>query len=463
MRFNLILSLLLCTCSSAIAAPRPHIILFIADDYTARDCGPYGASDVRTPNLDELAKQGLRFDSAFAASPTCTPSRCAIYTGLYPFRNGAHANHSLINDGIRTLPHYFKELGYRVVLAGKTHIGPRESFPFEYLPKSNLMPPGKKHVLWTDLNTAAVDDLLATHDHQRPLLLIVASHSPHVYWPDNNGYDPKKVQLTPDLLDTPETRADRCRYYTDVTHMDEQVGDVRSSMTRHGYGDALFIFTADQGAQWPFSKWNLYDAGIRAPLIVQWPGKVNQGGSTDALVSLIDLLPTLMELAGGAAPDHLDARSFAPVVVGALAGHRDEVYATNTGDGNMNRSPSRCVRTARYKYILNLKPDELFKTHISHGGGPDGEHYWKSWVALAETDPHAAQLVNRFHHRPAEELYDMQADPFEQHNLAADPAHAQQLAQLREKLKQWRLSQGEDLSKVPMPEDGRKGELRYAE
>src|SRR5688500_13681301 len=134
-------------------AARPHIVLFMADDFSWHDSQPYGATDVRTPNMAKLASQGMRFDRAFAASPTCTPSRAAVFTGTFPFRNGAHPNHSLIKEGVRTLPDYFKGLGYRVVLAGKTHVGPREQFAFEYLKGSNFMPSGKKHVLWTELDT----------------------------------------------------------------------------------------------------------------------------------------------------------------------------------------------------------------------------------------------------------------------------------------------------------------------
>jgi N-sulfoglucosamine sulfohydrolase len=445
-------------------APRPHVVFFMSDDHTWRDCGPYGAKDVRTPNLDRLARESMRFDAAFAPSPTCTPSRSAIYTGLYPFRNGAHANHSLVNDGLRTLPHNMKDLGYRVVLAGKTHVGPREAFPFEYLEGSNVMPPGKDHVLWTDLDTAMVEKLLASHDRdRRPLCLVVCSHSPHVYWPENDRYDPAEVHLPPYLLDTPETRVQRCRYYSDVTWMDRQVGDVLAALSKHGYADnTLFVYTADQGAQWPFAKWDLYDAGIRSPLLVRWPGKVRAGSTTAAMVSLVDLLPTFLEAAGGAAPETIDGRSFLPVLLGKSDRHRDEVFASHTGDGRMNRSPSRCVRTAKYKYILNLAPAERFKTHISDGQSADGLAYWNSWLRLAETDANAAKLVARFHGRPAEELYDARTDPYEQKNLAADPAHASALAGLREKLRAWRLRQGEDLSKVPMPEDARKGNVPYA-
>ena len=467
----LILVLLLVPASHASGAtgaqpggPRPHIVLFMADDYTWHDSGPYGAKDVRTPNLDRLAGESMRFDAAFAPSPTCTPSRSSIYTGLYPFRSGAHANHSLVNEGVRTLPHYMKDLGYRVVIAGKTHIGPRELFPFEYLAGSNVMPAGKNHVLWTDLDTAAVEKLLASHDRDaRPLCLVACSHSPHVYWPENAGYYPAQVALPPYLLDTPQTREQRCRYYTDVTWMDRQVGEVLAALSKHGYADnTLFVCTADQGAQWPFAKWDLYDAGIRSPLLVRWPGRVRPGSVTSAMVSLIDLLPTFIEAAGGAAPDTLDARSFVPVLLGKSDRHREEVFASHTGDGRMNRSPSRCARTAKYKYILNLAPHERFKTHISDGQNVDGLAYWNSWLRLAETDANAAKHLARFHRRPAEELYDVAKDPYEQHNLAADPAHAEALATLREKLKQWRLQQGEDLAKVPMPEDARKGNVPYA-
>ncbi|MGB7158690.1 MAG: sulfatase [Tepidisphaeraceae bacterium] len=447
-------------------ADRPDIVLFIADDYSWHDSEVYGATDVRTPNQSRLAREGMRFDRAIAASPTCTPSRSAILTGLFPYRNGAHPNHSLIKEGLRTLPDYFHELGYRVVLAGKTHIGPREQFAFEYLKGSNDMPAGKKHVLWTELDTTVIDKLLAEHDREKPLCLLVASHSPHVFWMDNDGYAPAKINVPPYLVDTPETRTMRAKYYTEVTHMDAQLGEVMASVEKHGFADnTLLMFTADQGAQWPMSKWTLYDAGIRAPLIVRWPGKVKPGSASVALVSLIDLLPTMLEAAGGAgaSPKDLDAKSFLQVLRGESESHREATFAINTGDRAMNRSPMRAVRTATYKYILNLKPETVFKTHITDAGGEDGLFYWRSWEKLAAGgDERAQRAIDGYRNRPAEELYDVEADPYELKNLANDPAHATALEDLRQKLKDWRLQQGEDLSRVPMPEDARMGEVRYA-
>jgi arylsulfatase A-like enzyme len=446
--------------SNALAAERPNIVIFIADDMSWHDCGPYGAKDVRTPSLDQLAQRSMKFDRAFAASPTCTPSRSAMFTGMYPVRNGAHANHSVIKPGVKTWPDYMKELGYRMVLAGKSHIGPRDQFAFEYLAGSNFMPTGKKEVLWTELSTPRIDGFLQSHDKKTPLCLIVASHSPHVFWLENKDYDPAKISLPPYLLDTPETRAARCKYYTDVTNVDKQVGDVRQSLAKHGFSNALFMFTTDQGAQFPFSKWTLYDAGIRVPLLIDWPGRVKEGTTSSAIVSLIDVLPTVIEAAGGTAPTEIDGKSFLPVLLGKSEKGRDEVFALNTGDKDMNRAPTRCVRTEKFKYIVNLAPEIPFTTHISKG--PGRKEYYDSWVKLAETDARAKEVVQRQEHRPAEELYDVEADPYELKNLAADPAHAETLNALREKVKQWRVQQGEDLNKVLMPEDGRSGEIRYA-
>jgi arylsulfatase A-like enzyme len=455
----------LMTAHAALAADprRPNIVLFIADDLTWHDVGPYGGTDVRTPHIDRLARESLKFEYAFAASPTCTPSRSALYTGLYPMRNGAHANHSLVNNGVVTLPTLMQKLGYHVALAGKSHIGPRPQFPFEYLDGANVMPPGKTGVLWTDLDTARVDRLLREHDRKQPLCLVVAAHSPHVYWLDNDGYDPATIKIPPYLLDTPETRRIRCKYYTDVTHMDEQLCAVRASLAAHGYADdTLFVFTADQGAQWPFSKWSLYDAGVRTPLLVHWPARVKPGTTTRAMVTLIDLLPTFLDAAGAQPPPDLDGRSFLPVLTGQSDRHRDEVFAAHTGDKEMNHAPMRAIRTPQYKYIKNLRPDVRYTTHISEGVAADGRDYWDSWLKRAATDPAAAKVIARYHDKSPEELYDLKADPYELNNLAADPAHAATLARLREQVRQWRLQQGEPPNSAPMPEDARTGQMRYA-
>jgi uncharacterized sulfatase len=171
----------------------------------------------------------------------------------------------------------------------------------------------------------------------------------------------------------------------------------------------------------------------------------------------------MMEAAGGKAPGDLDSRSFMPVLRGAAERADEFTYAVHTGDKDMNRTPMRSVRTAQFKYIQNLKPETRYTTHISDANGPDGKVYWDSWTRLAKTDKHAAEVVQHYRHRPAEELYDVAADPYELKDLATDPKYAETLKELRENLNAWRVKQGEDLNKIPMPEDARHGEIPYAQ
>src|SRR5262249_4448240 len=177
-----------------------------------------------------------------------------------------------------------------------------------------------------------------------------------------------------------------------------------------------------------------------------WPGKIKPGTTSDALVSWIDILPTCLEAAGGRPPDGLSGRSFLGVLRGAKAAHRARVFVTHTGDGGMNRYPLRAARTRHWKYIRNLAPAGEHHTHVDKGANPeaDGRTYWDSWVAKAKTDPGAAALVRRYHTRPAEELYDLAADPHELKDLAADPAHADTLKALRADLDAWMKGQGDE-------------------
>ena len=440
---------------------RPNVVLFIADDLTATDIGPYGNRVVRTPHLDSLARESVRFTRAFAGSPTCTPSRGVMYTGLQPFRNGAHANHAPTRPGTRSIVQHLEPLGYRVALAGKLHVGPREVFPFEYVPESNVPEPGHERdgVLYTDLNVTAVDRWLAGVERDRPFALVVADHSPHVVWPDSAEYDPAQVDVPANHVDTPRYRAARARYYSDVTKMDRNVGAVLASLRRRGLLErTLFVFVADQGAQWPFAKWGLYDDGIRAPLLVRWPGVTRPGATSDALVSLADLLPTFLAAAGAPAPAGLDGRSLAPLLRGQATPHHDAVFATHTGDREFNRTPMRMLRTARYKYILNLAPETRYSTHMDRARDHDGgREYWPSWLEASFRDEHAAAMLWRYHTRPAEELYDLQEDPHELRNLAARPEHASRLAELRARLATWRATQGDTATGAEPIVEGQRG------
>jgi arylsulfatase A-like enzyme len=389
----------------------------------------------------------------FAASPTCAPSRSVLWTGLYPAQNGCMKNHTICRSDITALPTYLRQLGYRVVLAHKFHAKPRkEVFNFEYI-QADLPRNPKHHRTYRreGLNTNDVDKFLAEHTREKPntpLCLIVGDSSPHVTWEPNKIYDPAKLKLPPFIVDTKLTRKAMANYYQDITTMDIRVGKIRLMLKKYGIQDnTLFIYTSDQGSEWPHSKWTLYDAGINVPFIAVWPGKVKSNSACDAMISFVDITPTFIDIAGGRRPKDSDGKSFLNILPGKAKTFRKHIYASHTGDGNMNACPQRCVRDSRYKYILNLNPGRTWTTHFTKVPGIPESHkqVWDTWVEKGRTDNDAAKIVDINENHPPEELYDIHADPYELNNIAAIQQMRPILLNMREKLKKWLATQGETM------------------
>ena len=415
----------------------PNVVVFIADDLGWADCSIYGGRDVAMPALERVARAGLTFTHAFVNSPSCAPSRAALLTGLEPARNGAMANHARPRADVKRWPAYFKELGYETVAIGKTaHYAQVQQYGFDHV--SHF----KYH---EDDCVGAAVKWLAERKSEKPLCLIVGTNWPHVPWPRETGrIDPAKVTLPANTVDTQETRQARARYLAAVGNMDRDLGLTYDAARKHLGENTVFVFTADHGSQFPFGKWNCYDAGVRAPLVVVWPGKVKAGSTSGAMVMWTDLMPTLLEASGGKAAEGLDGRSFLPVVLGKAEAHREQVFFTHSADGQMNRYPMRAMRTREWKYVRNLDPAAEHHTHIDLGKpGADGREYWDSWVIAAKADAAAAAIVRRYHTRPAEELYDLAADPDERRNLAGEAGQAVRLAEMRKLVDEWMKGQGD--------------------
>ncbi len=416
-------------------ARRPDIVLFLADDLGWADCSIYGGKDVATPNMERLARDGMTFTNAFVASPSCAPSRAALLTGLYPMRNGAMLNQTRPHEGIKLWPAYFQELGYEVAAIGKTaHYAQVTGYGFDHI---------SNYTYHDDKCVEAAVDWLGRRRSSKPLCLIVGTNWPHVPWPPKPALAPADVSLPPNLVDTPATRQARTRYAHAVANADRDLGLVYDAVRKSLKGNPLFLFSSDHGSQFPFGKWNNYDAGLRTPLIVAQPGRIKPGSKSDALVSWVDILPTCLEVARGSAPANVSGRSFLGVLHGESERHRDKVFASHSGDGSMNRYPIRSVRTGEWKYIRNLDPMSEHHTHVDKASGGDGRDYFSSWVERAQSDPAAAAIVARYHHRPAEELYHLGTDPWERHNLAAEPRQSAALINLRGELESWMKGQGD--------------------
>lgn len=437
-----IIVLLTFTCRWATAA-QPDIVVFLTDDFSQLDGSPYGETVIKTPNMQRLADGGMTFTRAYVASPSCAPSRAALLTGLMPARNGAEANHSKPRPDIKKWPAYFQELGYEVAAFGKvSHYKHTMDYGFDHFAHDGF----HEHVAIE----AAVDFLKNRRkEGAKPLCLMVGSNWPHVPWPTENlGYDPKQLRLPSGSIDTLETRNWRARYAAAVTNADNDLGRIMEASREYLGQNALFMFTADHGAQWPFGKWNCYESGVCVPLLVAWPGVIEPGSRSAAMVSWIDFLPTLVELAGGKAPKDIDGRSFLSVLRRESTEHRQRIYTTHSNDNRMNVYPSRSVRDEHWKYIRNLHPEFAFTTHIDIVAGGLGQRaFFSTWEAAAMVDPQAKAILQRYHQRPAEEFYDLSVDPHEQHNVAGDPQHAQRLSELRTELDQW-MSLQRDTGKV---------------
>ena len=433
-----LLAIVLSLCTMCVAADvgPPNLVIFLSDDHGYFDSSLIEDSGFRTPNLARIAADGMTFTHAFAASPSCAPSRAALLTGLMPARNGAMLNHQPPRTDAKKLPAYFRELGYEVAAFGKVaHYKQGKDYGFDHVSHDGF----HDH----ECIPAALE-YLSQRTSNRPLCLFVGTNWPHVPWPEATGDNESSVpKLPPTHVDTPETRHWRRRYAAAVEMFDRDLGAVYDAAFKQLGPKALFLHFSDHGAQWPFGKWNLYDAGIRVPFVAVWPGVIQPGSRSGAMVSLVDVLPTLVECAGGAPPEGIDGRSFAGVLTGARNEHRDRIFTTHSGDGRMNAYPIRSVRTPRWKYILNFDPAAEHHTHINLGKSVDGSDYWTSWVEKAASDRAAASLVQRYFRRQAEELYVLDSDPHEQQNLANDPAHAETLAKLRDGLDAWMQAQGD--------------------
>ena len=439
------------------AADKPNFLIIIADDLTWSDLGCMGNPDVKTPNIDRFASEGMTLRKMFTPAPTCSPTRHALYTGLFPVRSGAYPNHTRTYDGTASLFTHLKGIGYRVGIAGKTHVGPPATFPYEVL-------------------TTTADDTPAlakfmNRDRTQPWFAVLASTDPHEDWNrgPKNLYDPKKLKVPAWQHDNWVTRTNMANYYAEITQLDKQVGDALEALAKSGQANnTVVLFVSEQGSSFPYGgKWSLYDNGIRTSSFIRWPGKIKPGSTSDALMQYLDVPPTFLEMAGvdstkvdTGCPDisgkrGFDGRSILPVLLGKTNQFRDYIFAEHTTIGIIGGKipyPIRAVRDARYKYIRNIAPENRYWVFFLHGTITA-----KSLEQDAANDPALAARVKWMSHRPGEELYDLESDPYETNNLATDAKFTQIKTRLSNELDAWMKQQGDKGMKTELAAKSRLG------
>ncbi|MBT3272824.1 MAG: sulfatase [Spirochaetales bacterium] len=421
---------------------QPNILLIISDDHRWCDSGAYGNADVYMPNLDRLAADGMRFDNYYTPSPICAPARMALYSGLFPVRNGGWPNHSQCYVGTRSIVHHLSDLGYRVGLHGKKHFGPESVFPFEQ-----------------------VDDVsvFMDRDPAQPYCLVIGTKEPHTPWGDISEelYDPKELALSPNLIDTPGTRCALAKYYSSLSRLDARIGEFIGYVDASDHAEnTAVIYTSDHGAQFPGGKWTCYEPGLRVPFVIRWPHRVADGVTNATMIQHVDVLPTLVEIAGGdplaidtglpGANDGgrgFDGTSFLSVLTGGSEAHRAFVYGVHTQHGTINGVPYpvRSVCDGKHKYILNLCHESEYSNAITGPANVNHDNaYWQEWLTASKDNMQALFLVDRYVHRPKEELYDLERDPWELENRIDDLAVATERDALSQRLTQWMKQQGDE-------------------
>lgn len=419
--------------AAALAGPdRPNILWLIAEDL-GPDLSCYGNPDVKTPHLDRLAAEGMLYRYAFATCPVCSPSRSAFMTGMYQTAIGAHNHRSHRDDGhrlpqgVRLLAHWMKDAGYYV--ANLRDLSPDWGFrgtgktDFNFAVEQRSYDSDK----WSELKS-----------HQ-PFFAQLNFHETHRPFPTTRKTPPDQVHVPPYYPDHPVTRSDWAAYLDALIELDRKVGIVLDALEREGLAEnTVVVFFADNGAAHVRAKQFCYDSGLRVPLIIRWPKGVPApsgyvpGKTETRLVELIDLAPTMLTLIGAEKPPKMQGR--------VLLGDGQEPprrYAFAARDRcDETVFCFRTVRDARYRYIRNFTPDRPFlqANRYKETSYP----VWnllKSLHAEGKLTPTQAALCAPT--MPAEELYDLEADPHEIKNLASDPAFAEVKARMQAALERW--------------------------
>nr|WP_166425552.1 sulfatase [Paraglaciecola sp. 20A4] len=427
---------------------RPNIVMIVADDHGLDAIGAYGNGIVQTPNIDALARDGSRFDNAFATVSSCSPSRSVILTGQQNHTNGMYGlehkqHHFRSFDDVKSLPVLLGENGYRTARIGKYHLGPDDVYKFdEVLSKgaaNDMQSIARSPVEMADKSAGFIGE------SKQPFFLYFASDDPHrgfpfETYPQPNTfgnrqqgypgitevvYQPEDVLVPPYLPDTKAARKELAQYYQSIARLDQGIGRLIQVLTAQGkFQNTLILYLSDNGIAFPGAKTTLYDAGIHLPLIVKAPGNTNISKaceqdiqncpSHEQMVSWIDLTPTILDYANVSLSNtKVQGKSFKPVIESDQQSGWDKVFASHTMHEVMMYYPMRMVRNKHYKLIWNIAHE------LSYPFAADLQQslIWQD-VRRRGITQYAGRPIEDFLHRPEFELFDIEKDPQEQHNLA---------------------------------------------
>ena len=401
---------------SAQADDRPNFVVVLADDVSWSNFGCMESGlQTRTPNIDRLATQGLRFDRFYCAVSQCAPVRHELYTALLPSNSGVYANGSKPSGTFNNVVNYLGDLGYEVGLTGKTHFSTKTRFK-----KIKGFTEGCN----TEDPTWKLDGVKSFIQEARaagkPFCTFICSVHAHHPWTvgDASHFPEESLILPPHMVDTPTTREAVARHAAEVEDLDHQVGAVMQMLAEMELEkNTVLIFLSEQGMAMPNGKWSIYDYGCRALCIARWPGQIEANRTTSARAMYCDIIPTLVDLAGGEAPD-VDGKSLRGVLEGKTDEHREYALLYN-----VQSTFQRAVVGGKFKLIWTPDPSVDYEMPNSTEPTKLFAKAWSEWLEKAETDPDARGKVERVRKNPEFALYDLNQDPWELNDLASNPEY----------------------------------------
>jgi N-sulfoglucosamine sulfohydrolase len=450
--------LLLFALSIAGGAEKPNVLFLLSDDHSYPYLGCYG-SDVRTPNLDRLAAEGMRFDRMFVTCPQCVPSRASLMTGQSPVAVRMVRFTSALPASVEALPDLLKKAGYFTGLGGRGYhldgppggTGPRAAREIAAVMEKHNLRTFKERVDYVGQQgpgdfAKIFEGFLTATPKEKPWFFWLGFSDPHYVWDEDASPlglpDAKNLRLPPHLPDLPGVRGDLARYLGEIERLDRDVQSVLNVLKSRGLADnTVVFFMGDNGMAQPHGKGYLYDPGIHVPLIVRWPGVVKPGSVTKQLVSGEDFTPTLLEIAGVTQPKPMSGVSYAKLLRGQPFEGRKHVFAErgpHGGDGMMrpdipasNFDLARCARSERFKLIYNATPHQKVQP-VDSARDPG----WQAILAAHDAGKLLPEHERTYFTspRPTFELYDLAADPGELNNVIGDPKYQEAELELKRAL-----------------------------
>jgi N-sulfoglucosamine sulfohydrolase len=444
------------------AAQRPNLLIVTVDDMSADSVGAFGCKLAgTTPHMDQLAKDGLRFHHAHVQVGNCMPSRNVMWSGRYPHNNRIEGFYQIKNPGYPHLVDLMKGAGYFTAIRHKVaHSTPYSPYGWDLVldtlqDGSGVHP--KDPASYRASTQRGIDSAKAAG---KPFCLLINVADPHKpFYGEGRGgesipdphvpsriFTPAEVPVPGFLFDDPVVRKELAHYYSSVRRADDCVGEALGALKSSGLEDqTVVIFLSDHGMPLPFAKTQLYHHSTHTPLIIRWPG-VTPGGAVDEehMVSAVDFLPTLLDVAEITHPPGLDGRSFAPLLKGKPQSDREIVVKEYNENSGGSRDPMRAIQTKQFLYIFNPWSNGTRIMQTATSGTPT----YARFRERADTDPVLAARHKVYQYRVLEELYDVEVDPDCLKNLIDEPAYASQRDKLRQALDDWMIKTKDPMHEV---------------